>query len=74
MIIGNHNEANQSLGNLSINGIHGAIQLSLQESDIQNKENMTHHYSQFSQKKTGAVSQLVGIATPMIINNTINST
>ncbi len=43
MIIGNHNEANQSLGNLSINGIHGAIQLSLQESDIQNKENMTHH-------------------------------
>lgn len=34
MIIGNNNEANQSLGNLSTNGIHGAIQLSLQESDI----------------------------------------
>ena len=43
MIIGNHNEANQSLGNLSINGINGAIKLSLQESDIQNKDNMTHH-------------------------------
>jgi hypothetical protein len=43
MIIGNHNDTNQSLGNLSLNGIHGAIQLSLQESDIQNKENMSHH-------------------------------
>jgi hypothetical protein len=34
MIISNHDDANQSLGNLSINGIHGAIQLSLQENDI----------------------------------------